>query len=121
MKTEDTAVELCSFLHVHEDLVEKVMASLPPEDTLNRLADFFKVFADPTRIRILSVLLCSETCVCDIAQLLGMTQPAISHQLRMLKQMDLVRARREGKTVFYSLADGHIASILSQGREHILE
>ncbi len=114
-------VEVCSFLHVHEDLVKKVQDAIPDEEDLYSLADFFKVFADSTRIRILYVLLCSETCVCDIAQLLGMTQPAISHQLRILKQMNLVRARRDGKTIFYSLADDHIASILSQGMEHIKE
>ncbi|MBR4166110.1 MAG: winged helix-turn-helix transcriptional regulator [Lachnospiraceae bacterium] len=114
-------VEVCAFLHVHEDLVKKVQESIPDEEDLYSLADFFKVFADSTRIRILYVLLCSETCVCDIAQLLGMTQPAISHQLRILKQMNLVRARRDGKTIFYSLADDHIASILSQGMEHIKE
>ena len=67
------------------------------------------------------VLMCSETCVCDIAKVLGMTQSAISHQLRILKQMDLVKNRREGKTIYYSLADGHIKSILSQGLEHINE
>ena len=114
-------VEVCSYLHVHEDLVKKEQDAIPDEEDLYSLADFFKVFADSTRIRILYVLLCSETCVCDIAQLLGMTQPAISHQLRILKQMNLVRARRDGKTIFYSLADDHIASILSQGMEHIKE
>ena len=114
-------MELCAFLHVHEDLVQKVRESMPPEEDLSALAEFFKVFSDSTRIRILTVLLCSETCVCDIAQLLGMTQPAISHQLRILKQMNLVRTRREGRTVFYSLADDHIKSILSQGMEHIRE
>ena len=114
-------LEVCSFLHVHEDLVKKVQDSIPDEEDLYSLADFFKIFADSTRIRILYVLLCSETCVCDIAQLLGMTQPAISHQLRILKQMDLVKARRDGKTIFYSLADDHIVSILSQGMEHIRE
>ena len=114
-------IELCGTKHVHPELVRRVLEAIPEEEDLYSLADFFKVFADSTRIRILYVLLCSETCVCDIAQLLGMTQPAISHQLRILKQMDLVRARRDGKTIFYSLADGHIASILSQGMEHIRE
>ena len=114
-------IELCGYLHVHEDLVKQVLAAMPEEDDLYSLADFFKVFADSTRIRILYVLLCSETCVCDIAQLLNMTQPAISHQLRILKQMNLVHTRREGKTVFYSLADYHIASILRMGMEHICE
>ena len=118
---ENEPIELCGYLHVHEDLVKQVLEAMPEEDDLYSLADFFKVFADSTRIRILYVLLCSETCVCDIAQLLNMTQPAISHQLRILKQMDLVRTRRDGKTVFYSLAADHIASILRLGMEHILE
>ena len=118
---ENEPLEVCGYLHVHEDLVKQVLEAMPEEDDLYSLADFFKVFADSTRIRILYVLLCSETCVCDIAQLLNMTQPAISHQLRILKQMDLVKTRREGKTVFYSLADDHIASILRMGMEHICE
>ena len=91
------------------------------EEKLYELADFFKVFADSTRIRILYVLKSSEMCVCDIAQTLNMTQSAISHQLRILKQTKLVKNRREGKTIFYSLADDHITMILSQGIEHIEE
>ena len=88
---------------------------------LQDLADFFKVFGDSTRIRILYILFQSEMCVCDLAQTLEMTQSAISHQLRVLKQMKLVTSRREGKTVFYSLADGHIKTIINQGMEHIRE
>ena len=91
------------------------------EQEIRGLADFFKVFADATRIRILCVLSCSEMCVCDLAQTLDMTQSAISHQLRLLKQMKLVVNRREGKTVFYSLADSHIKTIMNQGMEHIRE
>lgn len=94
---------------------------MPKEQTLNELADLFKIFGDATRIKMLYVLLQSEMCVCDLAEMLGMTQSAISHQLRVLKQMKLVKNRREGKTVFYSLADGHIQTILNQGMEHILE
>ena len=94
---------------------------IPELEILFELADLFKVFGDSTRIKILYVLLCSEMCVCDIAQILNMTQSAISHQLRTLKQMNLVRNRREGKTVFYSLADSHIKTILSQGMDHIEE
>ena len=94
---------------------------MPAEDDLDDLADFFKIFGDTTRIKMLYVLLCSEMCVCDLAQILNMTQSAISHQLRVLKQMDLVKSRREGKTIFYSLADGHITTILSQGLDHIQE
>ena len=113
--------ERCECMHVHEDMITRVHAHMPEEEQLVDLADFFRVFGDTTRIRILYVLMCSEVCVCDIANLLGMTQSAISHQLRVLKQMDLVKNRREGKTIFYSLADGHIKSILSQGLEHINE
>lgn len=88
---------------------------------MKELADFYKVFGDSTRIKILCVLLESEMCVCDLAEVLGMTQSAISHQLRVLKQMKLVKNRREGKTVYYSLSDGHIQTIISQGMEHITE
>lgn len=121
MKPTDDKVENCSFIHVHEEIVEQVNQVIPDDEKLYDLADFFKVFADSTRIKILYVLLCSEMCVCDLAQILNMTQSAISHQLRTLKQMDLVRNRRDGKTVFYSLADDHIKAILSQGMEHINE
>ena len=118
---ERTEVECCDFTHVHKDTVDKVQSCLPAEEELAELAGFFKVFGDVTRIKIICVLLQSEMCVCDLAQTLNMTQSAISHQLRMLKQMKLVTNRREGKTVFYSLADGHIKSIVNQGMEHIRE
>lgn len=121
MKHQEERVESCEYIHVHEGIVDKVNEQMPEEDKLYDLADFFKVFADSTRIKILYVLMCSEMCVCDLAQILNMTQSAISHQLRTLKQMDLVRNRREGKTVFYSLADSHIKTILSQGLDHIEE
>lgn len=113
--------EHCEYMHVHPHILEQVNEQIPDEKKLYELADFFKVFADSTRIRILYVLKCSEMCVCDIAQILNMTQSAISHQLRVLKQMKLVKNRREGKTIFYSLADNHITTILSQGMEHIEE
>ena len=87
---------------------------MPAEELMYGLADFYKVFGDATRVKILCVLLESEMCVCDLAELLGMTQSAISHQLRVLKQMKLVKNRREGKTVYYSLADRHIQAIISQ-------
>lgn len=111
----------CETCHHHDELVKRITGQMPPEEELYDLADFFKVFADTTRIKILYVLLCQEMCVCDIADTLGMTQSAISHQLRILKQMDLVKNRREGKTIFYSLSDSHIVSILSQGLDHINE
>ena len=109
------------FIHVDEKTRKEVTDTMPPEEEMQDLAEFFKVFGDPTRLKILYVLKCSEMCVLDIANLLGMTQSAISHQLRVLKQMDLVKNRRDGKTIFYSLADSHIVTILSQGLDHIEE
>ena len=114
-------VECCDFIHAHEDIVEKVRGTMPGEDTLYDLTELFRIFADSTRVRILYVLEESEMCVCDLAALLGMTQSAISHQLRALKNARLVKARRDGKTVFYSLADQHVKTILDQGLEHINE
>ena len=114
-------VECCDFIHAHEDIVEKVRGTMPGEDTLYDLTELFRIFADSTRVRILYVLEESEMCVCDLAALLGMTQSAISHQLRALKNARLVKARRDGKTVFYSLADSHVRTILGQGMEHVTE
>lgn len=116
-----TEVECCDITCIHDDKVCTVRQRMPEEERLKELADFYKVFADATRIKILWILLESEMCVCDLAEILGMTQSAISHQLRVLKQMKLVKNRREGKTVYYSLADGHIQTIISQGMEHIAE
>lgn len=112
---------VCEFMHVHEEIVDKVEKVMPDEQQLLELSEFFKVFGDSTRIKILYVLSQSEMCVCDIATLLQMGQSAISHQLRVLKQMRLVKFRRDGKTVFYSLSDDHIQTILAQGMEHINE
>ncbi len=114
-------LETCGFLHVHEDKVAEVQALLPDDETLLRLSDLFKIFGDGTRIRILYVLFEEEVCVCDLARLLGMTQSAVSHQLRILRNARLIKARRDGKTVFYSLADDHVRTLLSQGMEHISE
>ncbi len=114
-------VECCDFIHAHEELVEKVRQEMPGEDLLYDLTELFRIFGDSTRVRILYVLFESEMCVCDIALLLGMTQSAISHQLRALKNARLVKARREGKTVFYSLADDHVKTIINQGLEHVSE
>ena len=111
----------CDYLHIHEDIVEKVRKEMPSEDTLYDLCELFRTFGDSTRIRILYVLFESEMCVCDIAQLLGMTQSAISHQLKALKNARLVKGRREGKTVFYSLADDHVKTIIDQGLDHVAE
>ena len=104
-----------------EEALKKAENDMPDDEILYDLADLFKIFADSTRIKILYALLESEMCVCDIAQLLGMNQSAISHQLRVLKQSKLVKYRREGKAILYSLADGHVRTILDQGMEHVGE
>lgn len=104
-----------------EDIVRNIMEQQPDDEILYDLAELFKVFGDSTRIRILYVLFEEELCVCDIAQTLNMTQSAISHQLKILKQSRLIKNRREGKQVFYSLADSHVRTIIAQGREHIEE
>lgn len=112
---------ICELIHVHEEIVNRVSQEMPDEDALFDLSELFKVFGDSTRIRILYCLFESEMCVCDIATLLNMTQSAISHQLSVLKKSKLVKSRRSGKTVFYSLADGHVRTIINQGMEHIQE
>lgn len=111
----------CDSIEVHEDLLKIVNETMPEETELYDLAELFKVFGDSTRIRILFVLLEAEVCVCDLAAILNMTQSAISHQLRILKQNKLVKCRRDGKSMFYSLADNHVRTIIDQGREHIEE
>ena len=114
-------VECCEECAVHDEVVQSVRGMLPDDDDLYDLAELFKVFGDSTRIRILFVLFEAEVCVCDLAKALNMTQSAISHQLRILKQNKLVKSRREGKSIFYSLADEHVRTIIDQGREHIEE
>ena len=111
----------CDYLCVHQDVVEKVTREMPEDEVLFDLSELFKIFGDSTRIKILFLLFESEMCVCDIAQLLGMTQSAISHQLQVLKKSKLVKYRRDGKTVFYALADDHVRTIFEQGMEHITE
>jgi ArsR family transcriptional regulator len=121
MKPDFSPVECCDSVEVHESLLKIVDESLPPEEELYDLAELFKIFGDSTRIRILFVLFEAEVCVCDLARALNMNQSAISHQLRILKQSQLVKSRREGKSVFYSLADDHVRTIISQGLEHVEE
>ena len=118
MNEENTGTE---FMHVHSDVIDKVNETMPEEEILYDLAELFKIFGDSTRIEILYVLFESEMCVFDISQLLNMSMSAISHQLRILKQAQLVKFRREGKTVFYSLADDHVRTILGNGMDHICE
>ena len=118
---ERKEVECCESFELHENLLKIVRETMPEETELYDLAELFKVFGDSTRIRILFVLFEAEVCVCDLASALNMTQSAISHQLRILKQNKLVKSSREGKSVFYSLADDHVRTIINQGREHIEE
>ena len=111
----------CDSVEVHQELLKIVNETMPEETELYDLAELFKVFGDSTRIRILFVLFEAEVCVCDLAEVLHMTQSAISHQLKILKQSKLVKSRREGKSIFYSLADEHVRTIIAQGHEHIEE
>jgi DNA-binding transcriptional ArsR family regulator len=114
-------IERCEISAIHEDIIDSVKGKMPEEETLYDLAELFKVFGDSTRVKILWALDESEMCVCDIAALLNMTQSAISHQLRILKQARLVKNRRDGKVVYYSLDDDHVKEIFDQGLSHIRE
>ena len=121
MSEKETTIERCDCDVIHDDVVMKVRETMPEMETLYDLAELFKVFGDTTRVRILWALDSSEMCVCDIAYLLDMTQSAISHQLRVLKRAQLLRNRRDGKIVYYSLADDHVRTIFDQGFSHISE
>ena len=116
-----SVIDRCDCNVIHEDVVNKVREDMPVEENLYDLAELFKVFGDTTRIKILYALFASEMCVCDIAFLLNMTQSAISHQLRVLKQARLIKYRKDGKVVYYSLDDEHIKQIFDQGLIHISE
>lgn len=118
---ERNNIENCSCNVIHEDVVNEVKANMPQEEILYDLADLFKVLGDSTRVKILCALFQAEMCVCDIAALLSMNQSAISHQLRVLKQARLVKYRKDGKVVYYSLEDEHVKSIFDQGLIHIDE
>ena len=121
MSINDTEHCEISHEHKHDDKISEFKKMMPDEDKLYDLAELFKCFGDSTRIRILFALFESEMCVCDIANTLDMTQSAVSHQLKILKQAKLIDFRREGKSVIYKLADDHVSSIIAQGAEHILE
>ena len=114
-------VETCTCVDIHQDILNNVKPIMPDEEILYDLAELFKIFGDTTRIKILCALFESEMCVCDIAELLNMTQSAISHQLRVLKTAKLVKNRKAGKVVFYSLADEHVMRIFDQGLSHVCE
>lgn len=117
----DKELDCCAETEVHEELLKIVRETLPDDEQIYDLAELFKVFGDSTRMRILFVLFEAEVCVCDMAAALNMTDSAVSHQLKILKQNKLVKSRREGRSVFYSLADDHVRTIVSQGMEHIKE
>ena len=112
---------VCKTMFVHEETVKAVMKSIPQEELLYELADFFKVVGDTTRIKILHALLVAELCVCDLSNMLNVSQSAVSHQLKTLRQADLVAFRKQGKVVFYSLKDEHIRQIIHLGLQHVLE
>ena len=118
---DERRIDCCDCTEVHADLLQRLRENMPDELELYDLAEFFKVFGDSTRIRILDVLSREELCVQDIADRLTMTQSAISHQLRILKQASLVKFQRNGKSFYYSLADDHVATIMQQGIEHVCE
>ncbi|MDR1272846.1 MAG: metalloregulator ArsR/SmtB family transcription factor [Clostridiales Family XIII bacterium] len=116
---DDIFTDRCDCDVIHEDAVERARENMPNPEVQIGLAELFKVFGDPTRVRILCALRQGEMCVCDIAFLLGMTKSAISHQLRVLRQTNLVKYRKDGKTVYYSLDDDHVAEIIDVGAEHV--
>jgi len=120
-KGTENVNEVCDCAVVHQDIVELVRGRLLSEENYYDLADIFKVFGDSTRVRILSALDVHEMCVCDLANVLSMTKSAVSHQLRILRTNNLVSARRDGKNMFYSLADDHIQSIFELALEHLNE
>lgn len=121
MEEQLQEIECCEVSEIHQHTVDKVLAQMPEEDTLYDLAELFKVFGDSTRIRILFALYGEDICVCDLAETLSMTQSAVSHQLRILKQSRLVKSRRDGKQIYYYLADDHVRRIIAQGMEHVTE
>ncbi|MFW5930273.1 MAG: ArsR/SmtB family transcription factor [Desulfosalsimonas sp.] len=120
-KGRENPAELCTERIIHRMVVESVRSAMPEESEFYDLADFFKIFGDRTRIAILWALSESEMCVCDLCALLGMKQSAVSHQLKLLKQARIVKYRREGKVVYYSLDDDHIRRVLNLGRQHLQE
>lgn len=121
MASDSRHEECCDEHCAHHKIVDDVMTDLPDEELLSDLADLFKVFGDTTRIRILYTLSRAGMCVCDLAEILNMTQSAISHQLKVLKNAKLVKSKREGKQIIYSLDDSHVKGIINMGLEHIME
>lgn len=116
-----TSYELCESNIIHEDVVRRVRAAMPDEMPIYEVSELFKVFGDSTRSRIICALQIEEMCVCDLAALLHMTQSAISHQLKLLRSARLVKCRKQGRVVYYSLDDAHIGEIFSMAFTHIME
>ncbi|MGI6349714.1 MAG: helix-turn-helix transcriptional regulator [Eubacteriaceae bacterium] len=122
MENQFREIDRCDDIFIHEDVVNEVKRNMPAEETLYDLAEIFKVFGDSTRIKILYALFfATKMCVCDLAAFLNISQSAVSHQLRVLKQARLVKFKREGKVVYYSLDDEHVHKIFEQGLKHIDE
>ena len=117
----EQAEPICETMMIHTDIIEKVKSDFPADSLVEKMALFYKIFGDSTRIRILCALDKAELCVCDMSALLGMTVSAVSHQLKLLRESDLVKTRRDGKIVYYSLSDEHVQKIIECGMEHILE
>ena len=112
-------LDCCEVHRIHAPMVLQAQAQMLDEPTANRLAELFQALADPTRVRILSALWAGELCVCDLAAALGMTQSAVSHQLRTLRQLRLVKRRKAGQMVYYSLDDEHVVALFRQGVDHV--
>ncbi len=112
---------LCSVTIIHDDILSKVRKEMTEDSRLVQMAELFKALDDPTRLKIINALLLAEMCVCDLAALLNMTQPAISHHLKTLRQTQLIKYRRDGKIVYYSLDDGHIELLFRQGLSHVMD
>lgn len=121
LQNNETAEPICETMIIHTDIIEKVKSDFPADSLVEKMALFYKIFGDSTRIRILCALDKAELCVCDMSALLGMTVSAVSHQLKLLRESDLVKTRRDGKIVYYSLSDEHVQKIIECGMEHILE
>ena len=121
MQDKEKNLPLCECEEIHTDVIEKSRGLMPDEETVYDLADFFKIFGDSTRMSILFAIDKEPMCVCDIAEMLGMTKSAVSHQLKILRQSDLVKYRKSGKNVIYTLADDHVRDIIEKALEHIRE
>ena len=121
MEKEYNEIDRCDCTVIHENIVNDVRSHMPDDDTLLDIADTFKVFSDSTRIKILCALMKSEMCVCDISALLGMTKSSVSHQLRILRQANLVKYRKDGRVIYYSIADEHVELIFNNGFAHVTE